>query len=217
MVKQKKALMMEKKDWTKNVIQSTAKKLFFKKGYTNCTMDEISELAGVSKGLIYTYFKNKDDLYLSLMLPVLKEINRSAEEFKKDVMARKYKNGREIIMAFCKRYQDLYNYNLEGIKIIQVFQQGDLISGMSKENQKELDKLARENFIFARGIIELCIDLKLLPKIDSTRLMDLLWGTFIGMIQLEESKYRATKKNHIMEMLEFSFKTICDGIFLEKI
>lgn len=213
MVKPKKSLRAEKKDWTRNVIQETAKELFFQKGYSNCTIGDISESAGISKGLVYSYFKNKDDLYLSLMLPVLKEIKRSAEVFKQDIVSSKYKTGRDVVMAFCKRYQELYTFNREGIRIIQVFQQGDTISGMSKEHQKELNRLTRDNFIFARGIIETCIDMKLLPKMNPTRLMDLFWGTFIGMIQIEESKYRATRKNHTMEMLDMAFKTICDGIF----
>jgi hypothetical protein len=46
--------------------------------------------------------------------------------------------------------------------------------------------------------------------------MDLLWGVFIGIVQLEESKYRATRKNYTIEMLEFSFLKLCEGICPEK-
>ena len=43
-------------------------------------------------------------------------------------------------------------------------------------------------------------------------MMDLIWGMFIGIVQLEESKHRTTKKNHLLEMLDFAFESIADGI-----
>jgi AcrR family transcriptional regulator len=194
------------------MIQSAAKKLFFQKGYINCTMDGIADLAGVGKGSIYLYFKNKDDLYLSLMIPVLKEINRSGVQFRKDIIDGKYRTGKEVLMMFCKRYQDLYNFDPEGIRIIQAFQQGNLVSAMTQETRAEYNKITRENFRNARDIVRKCVALKLFPPTDPVRLIDLLWGTFIGIVQLEESKYRATRRDHIMDMLEFAFEKISEGI-----
>ena len=47
-------------------IQSAALQMFFEKGYKNTSMNDISAKAGISKGLIYHYFKNKEDLFFSL-------------------------------------------------------------------------------------------------------------------------------------------------------
>ena len=46
-------------------IQNAALKLFFENGYQKTTMADIAVEAGISKGLIYHYFKNKVDLLLS--------------------------------------------------------------------------------------------------------------------------------------------------------
>lgn len=46
-------------------IMRSAKKLFYMNGFTAASMDSIAEDAGISKGLIYHYFKNKEDLLLS--------------------------------------------------------------------------------------------------------------------------------------------------------
>lgn len=46
-------------------IMRSAKKLFYTNGYKNTSMDHIAEDAGISKGLIYHYFKNKETLLLS--------------------------------------------------------------------------------------------------------------------------------------------------------
>lgn len=47
----------------KKIIKS-AIMLYGKKGYNGTTIEEISKNIGVSKGIIYHYFNNKDDLYL---------------------------------------------------------------------------------------------------------------------------------------------------------
>ncbi len=41
----------------------TAIVVFAERGYQNTTMDEIAERAGVSKGMLYIYFKNKEALF----------------------------------------------------------------------------------------------------------------------------------------------------------
>lgn len=211
-MKQKTVLAAAKKDWTRKAIQEAAKKIFFQKGYANCRMEEVAERAGVSKGLIYAYFRNKDDLYLSLMVPVLQAINASAAVFRKELDDGKYRTGEEVLRGFAERYKNLYRLDPEGIRIIQAFQQGDLISSMGKESRENLNRIGRENFVNARAIIARSMERNLLPKMDPAKLMDLIWGTFIGIVQLEESKHRATKKNHLLEMLDFAFETIADGI-----
>lgn len=51
-------------------------------GVDNLTMDKVAEAAGVAKGTIYNYFKNKDDLLAktenALLDPIVKRINAIA-------------------------------------------------------------------------------------------------------------------------------------------
>jgi TetR/AcrR family fatty acid metabolism transcriptional regulator len=47
-------------------ILDAAKKVFSKLGYDQATISEIAQLAGVAKGTVYEYFKNKEDLLLAI-------------------------------------------------------------------------------------------------------------------------------------------------------
>jgi AcrR family transcriptional regulator len=47
----------------------TAHALFAERGYAAVTMDEVAAAVGVTKPLLYTYFGNKDRLYLACMRP----------------------------------------------------------------------------------------------------------------------------------------------------
>jgi len=52
----------ELKENKKQVLLEAALKVFAESGYNGATISMIAEEAGVSKGLLYTYFKSKDDL-----------------------------------------------------------------------------------------------------------------------------------------------------------
>lgn len=52
-------------------IKKNAAKLFARKGFHNVSMAEIAEAAEVSKGTLYIYFKSKEELYFSLIEPIL--------------------------------------------------------------------------------------------------------------------------------------------------
>ncbi len=60
-------------------ILAAAEKVFFSKGFAAATMDEVAAEAELSKGTLYLYFKNKDDLFVALAEPVLGELARRLE------------------------------------------------------------------------------------------------------------------------------------------
>jgi AcrR family transcriptional regulator len=51
----------------KQLIFELAAGIFTKKGYHKTTVEEIAAAVGVSKGTIYYYFKNKEELYLAIL------------------------------------------------------------------------------------------------------------------------------------------------------
>ena len=56
------------KEHRREEIIDAAQRIFFQKGLSAATMDEIAEAAELSKGTLYLYYNSKEDLYLSVML-----------------------------------------------------------------------------------------------------------------------------------------------------
>ncbi|MBI5895289.1 MAG: TetR/AcrR family transcriptional regulator [Desulfobacterales bacterium] len=83
-------------------IHAAARELFFAKGFAGTTMEQIAINAGVSKGTVYLYFKNKGELYVSLMMPVLDELGRHLEAFAQKVAARQVPDKRAFLDAICE-------------------------------------------------------------------------------------------------------------------
>ena len=73
------------KDLKKNTILNAATKIFAEKVYQYATIAEIAKEAGVSTGLVYSYFKNKLDLLLSVVLLFWQNINQENQEKLKDI------------------------------------------------------------------------------------------------------------------------------------
>ncbi|KWX73557.1 TetR/AcrR family transcriptional regulator [Paenibacillus jilunlii] len=63
--------MQAKKDEVKREIESAALKVFFRKGFADAKMNDIADEIQISVGNIYTYFKNKQELFYAVVPPSL--------------------------------------------------------------------------------------------------------------------------------------------------
>ena len=141
------------KDERIDEILDAAKTVFFNKGYFNSTVEEISKLAGISKGTVYLYFKNKDELYVSLIMPMIEEYARLLLEFESKLVKNEFKTGDDIIMEFYNIYCKLYEYDTEGLRIFQVYLSTNLFSAMPKNTRDRLWLSGKRNIRIMKGII----------------------------------------------------------------
>lgn len=52
---------------TRNILLDVARKLFAKQGLANTTMNDIASASGKGRRTLYTYFKNKEDVYAAVI------------------------------------------------------------------------------------------------------------------------------------------------------
>jgi len=64
----------------RQMILDGATKAFTQFGYKATTMDLVAKLANVGKGTIYTFFKNKEELFDEIFTSLLKEMREIADE-----------------------------------------------------------------------------------------------------------------------------------------
>ncbi|SNB45636.1 TetR/AcrR family transcriptional regulator [Geobacter sp. DSM 9736] len=80
---------------TKQKILDAAHRVFAERGHSEASMRLIASAAGISVGCLYLYFKNKDDLYLTLMQQWIRRLDGETRE----VLAH-IKDPREAVKAF---------------------------------------------------------------------------------------------------------------------
>ncbi len=95
----------------RNEIIDAAEKVFFSKGVENATMDDVAEAAEYSKGTLYIYFRNKEELLYAIKM---RSTLKLKEEFRKSINpeANGIENVRNIGQAFIKyshEHSDCFN------------------------------------------------------------------------------------------------------------
>ncbi|HXG00949.1 MAG TPA: TetR/AcrR family transcriptional regulator, partial [Bacteroidota bacterium] len=98
------------KEQRREEIISAAQKVFFEKGLPAATMDEIAEVAELSKGTLYLYYKSKEDLYLAVAMrgsEIMYQMFEKAAPPEKSVLERIMGIG-DAYFEFFKQYRDYF-------------------------------------------------------------------------------------------------------------
>ena len=200
----------------KNQILDGAKKLIARNGYYQTHVEDILREVKLGKGTFYLYFKNKEDLYLFLMLPVATELKRRMQNFEREFDSGKHRSYREIIMGLFNIHYGVYKYDPDGLRSIHAFHQGDFIKRMPKQTADKFNQMGQEIFELSRRILSKATKLKLIRKVNVIQLADIIFAVMNGVVQLEENKKRITKRNHIRGTMELAFLLLADALCPKK-
>lgn len=106
-----KFLNLEAEKQTK--ILNAALKEFAQKGYKNASTNEIVREAGISKGLLFHYFKNKKELFLFLydycLDTLIKDFYNKVDLGEKDIIAR-LKQFSMVKLKMLEKYPDIMRF-----------------------------------------------------------------------------------------------------------
>jgi AcrR family transcriptional regulator len=92
---------------------SCATQLFTRKGYTGTTVREIVAAAGVSKPVLYYYFKNKEGIYLELIRGAFAKLDALLEASRSE-----RGNAIEKLLGLCDQVLCLFLENIEVAKLM---------------------------------------------------------------------------------------------------
>jgi len=179
-------------------ILDAAKKVFSEKGYLKATMEEIAWEAEVTKPTVYLYFKTKDDLFYTLMLPLMEDIHQQLEELEERLESGKIKDGATLIRGLFRSFYHGYKLSPDLFRIIQLFQQQGLGREMDPDVMKALTDKGRMNFDIGRRVLEKGMELGMIRKVNVYEMADAIWGAFVGITQLEDIK-SDERKNHTLK------------------
>ncbi|GAA0881305.1 hypothetical protein GCM10009119_42750 [Algoriphagus jejuensis] len=125
------------------LILDSAVALFTAKGFQATRMEDVSKKAGISKGLTYFYYKNKEDLFMAL---TKKAFDQFREEFR-EVLRSKGKNGIEMLVDlmtklvnFAKEQPVYYQAVLNFLDVLKKYNH--------PESRKEIDPLILDSVHF---------------------------------------------------------------------
>jgi AcrR family transcriptional regulator len=127
-------------------IMEAAREVFARRGYSETTMDEIAEAAGVAKGTLYLYFKSKRALYLAALKHGILELNAQTRRAVENA-----RGIREKIRAFISMRVEYADQNREFCKIYYS-ELGNLVHPVP--TQSEFKKMYMQQVDFMTGVLE---------------------------------------------------------------
>lgn len=121
-------------------IINAAISIFSKKGFYNSTVADVAHEADVADGTIYLYFKNKDDLLISIFEHSMDVFIRAARKELK-----KLTNPKEKLKEFITLHLKLVHKNQDLAQVIQI---------ELRQSSKFMKEYANEKFFEYLGIIQ---------------------------------------------------------------
>jgi AcrR family transcriptional regulator len=172
-------------------ILNAALELFAKNGFHATSISQIAEKAGISKGLMYNYFKSKDDLLKNIIDNGFQQLNQMMLE-----------TGQKS--EPCDILKDIIHYSIEHIKTNftywQLFMALIIQSGVQKDIEKMMINFRNEAINQLTQIFKVMG--KRNPQMEAYTLGTVLDGIGFNMISAPESF-------PIDEIEEYLIKTYC--------
>jgi len=190
-------------------IMVAANRIFSEKGFGDAAMEDIAHKAELSPATLHLYFRNKEELYVSLLLRILQYFLLRVEHVSSLASAGPGKK----IEALMEAMLDVYELDQPIIIDIFDYQSRQATRNLTPELMGELKELKRRIMrpieqIFRDGVSE-----GLFVDRNPAALADTFLSLFPGVILWVRSEKVITDgKDNIYKTLELAFDLFCRGI-----
>ena len=197
----------EKQQRKDNSIQA-AMEIYDEEGYHAITMEKIAERAEISRAALYLYFKNKDEIFISAIndcmdyfCTILKEVYDRRESIKETLLE-------ELWECFIKVYQKAP----VAINAYMYFHQNEAVRSLPDDLRELLHKDGSNVVGYHFKIIEFGVKQGIFIDCNPRTLAEVVWSSFLGIMQVERSKREITGKNHINETCNLALAVLSRGV-----
>ncbi|MDT8308346.1 MAG: helix-turn-helix domain-containing protein [Bacteroidales bacterium] len=200
------------KEQRRESILKAAQHLFATKGAEGASMEEISELAEFSKGTLYLYFKNKEELHFEVLWLSMIQLNKIMQEHYKPEYngAENLLRMGEAYIAFSREEELFYN-------LIMQFDSKQIERLQSEQKQRILSEASPMAFLM-QIVKKGQNDGSVRDDIATRELSLLLWANLTGVLQLIFYRPKMLNIFSISEedMIRNEFDILINGIIHDK-
>ena len=195
------------KEARRQAILDAARECFFKDGFEATTVSQITDKVELSTGTLYLYFKNKEEIYVSILeegLDILYELMKSSE--RPDVSAR------EILEGYSEAYYKFYTDYGQYFDIMFFLRRPDREIELEAELEEKLERKSLECLALVEAAIKKGIadgDFRMADPYEVSRVM---WGTMNGLMLLHEKRTEEITHQKLPRLIKVAISLYLDGI-----
>ena len=161
----------------KEAILSAAREVFFEKGYTEATIEEIALRCQLAKGTIYLYFQSKEELYHFLMIEGFQLLREEMEKIESLQL-----ESDKLLEILAEGYYEFYMAKKGYFEIMFLSHLPNLHTQVSNELLERCINEGKACLEVVSRIVQKGIDAGLFRKIDPWACANILWGMLNGII-----------------------------------
>lgn len=199
------------KERRRNDIIDAAEHLFFSKGLETTTMDDVAEQAELSKGTLYLYFRNKEELYLAVNARGLRIMTKMISESTEQTI-----DPLEKIVATGRAYYNFYKTYPDYFNLLLYYEILESDPEDKTESARECEDIGMKGLDFFAGIIKDAVASgSIQTDIDPEKIAVMLWANMTGVIQIIHKKGVLLKEHFEIdaeEIVETSFGFITNAL-----
>ncbi|HWR93560.1 MAG TPA: TetR/AcrR family transcriptional regulator [Desulfobacterales bacterium] len=189
-------------------IIAASKRVFILKGI-KATIKDIAEEAELSPGTLYIYFKNKDELYASLSIRLLKHLNLRLQRVREKKELLLEQRIRAIQEALCESYE----IDPPVFITLSHLQASETLDNISSDLFEQIMGLLRQSLGSLADIFADEMDADGILDRDPQQFALILWALFSGLVLWEESKRSLDpRKDFLKPTLELAFEVFGRGL-----
>jgi AcrR family transcriptional regulator len=190
-------------------IIAASKRVFLSKGVSDATIKDIAAEAELSPGTLYIYFKNKDELYSSISIRMLKHLSLRLQRVKET----RGITDEERIKAVKEALLEAYEIDPPIFITLSHLQASETLDNISGELLDQIMGLSRQSLDTLSAIFGEAMKAGGLRDCDPQKLALILWALFSGLVLWEESKRSLDPhKEFLKPTLDLAFEVFLRGI-----
>lgn len=190
-------------------ILDAAKRVFHSKGFSVATVEDIAHEAELSPAALYLYFKNKDDIYVSLNFQLLEYLWNGLEK----ILNRDGLRPDEKLLALKDHFYDVFSLDPLILTNLLHLQASHGLKKLPAERKKQLNDYAAKCLRALGTIFEQGKEEGLFFDHHPIAVADVLWSVFTGAVLWEESKRRTNaSKDYLKETLTLAIELVVKGM-----
>ena len=189
-------------------IMNAGRKLFLERGYLETKIRDIALDAELSPGLIYFYFKTKDEIYGN----IIKEgFHIQLDKFRK--ASKTEGTGIERMIALGMAHLAFYEEHGDYFNIMSFKNMGFKKVGLPEKQEEELNQLSYEALSIVNEVSKQIIsEHNLPPDTNSWKLTLALWGMTEGAISIHQRGYCDTYGQQLEEVIKLQIQMTLGGL-----
>lgn len=187
----------------RSAVLEATRSLLQERGFNGTTTKQIAERSELSEATLFWYFSSKDEIFISLLFEGIDFMAKGIEEIGEADLS-----PREKLIRLWSYFSEVRIEHPEYYQIFAYVAHPHSTLSITEEVKAEIARRSGDDFRRLASLLQQTLGLP-----NSRLVADLLWGSFVGLMVLRDSRVNLGAQPHPNEEdLSEAFKLILSGI-----